>query len=184
MHNKIFVTILCFFLMFSFISPINAQEEEFEYFNIDLEIGTQSVWNKSIPLTIYIKPERDFNRVEVTFAHSSLLDVRYRGAQYFPVIAGETYKLDAKIYPDRPGTHKITVSAIAWEYNTNYTSTDTIQLEIDEMKQISPQTDRYKLFNVLRYIFFVVFFAGLGVGLFFVGKKSLKKLQAWLKPEF
>ncbi len=184
--NKIFGVILTLISFLLFLpNTLFAQEGSIDqYFKVEYDIGRQSVWNNSIPINIYIKPREDYNRVEITFNESSMTEVRYKGPQYFPVQKNETYKVQARIYPKERGSHFVSINAIAWEHNTNYTSTASALIEIDENLQIVPQTTMYKILRVLKFLFITSIIVGIGVATYFTVKKNMKKIKKWFEPEF
>ena len=187
MKNKTFLTIFILTLLFLFQNSVLSFDESVtteQYFQVEYDIGRQSVWNNSIPLDIYITPHSDFSRVEITFGYGGMTDVRYTGPQFFPVEAGETYNVQARVYPKERGTHHITINAIAWEYDTNYTSSASASVPVDENLQIVPQTQAYKVLNVLKYIFITLLVMAGAVGAYFLTLKNMEKIKRWLEPEF
>lgn len=188
MKSNKFLTILFFTLLFFFQQGVVYSLEERvlteQYFQVEYEIGRQSVWNNSIPLNIYITPHSDFNRVEITFGYGGMTEVRYRGPQFFPVKAGETYNVQARVYPKERGPHHVTINAIAWEYDTNYTSSASANIPVDENLQIIPQTQAYKILNVFKYIFITLIVIGIGIGAYFLTLKNIEKIKKWLEPEY
>lgn len=188
MVKKYLFTILLAFVVSTlcFSEKISSQEDlnMGQYFQLDYDIGRQSVWTGALPLNIYITPLSEFKRVEITFSHGGMTEVKYNGPQFFAVQPEQTYKVQGHIFPKEKGIHHITINAIAWEYDTNYTSATTTSIEIDENLQIVPQTQEYKILNVLKYLLIVLFIVGLGVGAFFIGKKNTTKIKKWLEPEY
>jgi hypothetical protein len=187
MKNKLLLTIsiLTLVFCFSFLEEASVQETTTDqYFRVESEVGRQSVWNNSIPINVYITPHSDFDKVEVTFNHGSMTEVKYNGPQFFPVSAGETYRVQARMHPKEQGTHHITINSIAWEYNTNYTSSASTNIQIDENLQIVPQTSMYKVLNVLKIIFIILLVATTIAGIGFLIFKNLEKIKKWLEPEF
>ncbi len=189
MKNKSFLKMLSCFLLFGVFSFFanQTQAEEIkpdQYFNVEYTIGRQSVWTNSIPIDIYIIPLSNFRRVEVSFDHSSMVDVTYSGPQFFPVEAGETYKVQARVHPKEPGTHHVTANAIAWEHDTNYTTSFSSNVEVDERLQIVPQTQAYKILNVLKIIFIILTIVGIIAGIYFLIMKNMDKIKNWFEPEY
>lgn len=189
---KIYITytILVIVIVFGFLlNPVSATNEEeikdsSRYFNIELEVGTQSVWNNSIPVIIHLKPTIDAERVEIDADTPTGLDFEYIGNQYFPVQEGETYELRSRVIPKREGTHRVTINTISWEHGgTNYSSSSRLDIEIDEDLQIVPQTSAYTWNLVLKYLIVVVVIIGLGVVGYHYGKKGFKRFKKWLLPE-
>ncbi len=165
-------------------SNIEETKEASRYFNMELETGTQSVWNNTIPITIRLQPTIDAVRVEIDADTPTGLDFEYLGEQYFPVEAGETYELQSRIIPQREGEHRITINAISWEHGgTNYSSSSRLDIEIDEDLQIVPQSSAYTWNLVLKYTIIVLLIAGLGFVGFHYAKKGYKRFKKWLLPE-
>ncbi len=175
-------------MFFSFSSmPTKTSENKIipeQYFQVEYEIGRQSVWNKSIPIEIYITPYSNFSKVEVTFNHGAVTDVKYGGPQFFPVNAGETYNVQARAYPKETGTHHITINSIAWEYNTNYTTSTSASIQVDEKLQIIPQTTAFKVLNTLKYIFIIILVLSSIIGIYFLTLKNMGKIKKWLEPDY
>lgn len=190
MNKKIILTILIFGLclfpqkIFSQESTTPTTFSNSQYFNVNYEIGRQSVWNKAIPINIYITPVSDYGRVEITFDYGSMTEIKYTDKQYFPVKAGKTYQVQGKLYPKEQGLHHITINAIAWEHNTNYTSSTSTSVSVDENLEIIPQTQEYKILNVLKYVFIILVILGIIAITYFLWKKNTVKIKKWLEPEF
>ncbi len=188
MDKKLFskIILVLIFSLFSFVGYVGAQEEveDEQFFQVSYDLGRQSVWNNSIPINVYITPREDYNRVEVTFNHSSMVEHKYTGPQYFAVKKGQIYKVTGKIYPKEKGLHKITINAISWEHNANYTSSVSATVDIDENLQIIPQTQAYKIFNILKILLIIVIIIGIVVVAYLLIKKNLQKIKDWLEPEF
>lgn len=189
MKNKINYKIITFLLLFTFFFTGQSFSEEEriapeQHFRVEHEIGRQSVWTGSIPIDVYITPYTDFDKVEITFDHSNMLESSYRGPQFFPVNAGQTYKVQGRISPVESGAHHITVNAIAWEYNTNYTSSSSTNITIDENLQMVPQTQTFKILNVLKIIFIVLSVIGIIAGIYLLIIKNLDKIKDWLEPDY
>ncbi len=194
MNKKVLLTTF-FFILFCLLKTVFSQASptltppspttsNSQYFTVNYEIGRQSVWNKSVPLNVYITPKNDYTRVEIIFDHGTMTDVKYKGKPYFPVKAGQTYQVQGKIHPKEKGLHHITINAIAWEHNTNYTSSASAVVNIDENLEIIPQTQEYKILNVLKYVFLVTAIIGVIGMSYFIGKKNSVKIKKWLEPEF
>ena len=187
-NNLIITTLLLFTAVFLYHqTKTSALEEQLtadKYFGLEYEVGRQSVWNNPIPLTVYITPYSDFNNVEMTFNHGPITEVRYTGPQFFSVDAGDSYRVQARVYPKEPGTHHVTINAIAWEYDTNYTTSASTSIQIDENLQIVPQTQIYKVLNVLKYLFITLLVIAAAVGMYFLALKNMAKIKKWLEPEY
>ncbi len=165
---------------------LNAEEENNivrDNFEIDLEVGTQSVWNNSIPITIYLTTAIDLDRVEIRASNPAALEFEYLGKQYFPAKAGENYVLRSRIFPKRQGNYRVSINAIAWQYDTNFSSSTLVDLQIDENLQVVPQTRQYYINLVLKYLFYIILIGGIGTGAFFAGKRGFKRFKIWLLPE-
>ncbi len=187
MKNKILVSIFILSLLFLLPTPLFSLEQRTQteqYFMVEYSIGEQSVWNNSIPLNVYITPKSNFSKVEITFNHGAITEVRYTGPQFFPVNAGETYQVQARVYPKEQGIHHITINSIAWEYDTNYTSSTSANIQIDENLQIVPQTQTYKTLNTLKYVLIVFILIAIIAITYFLVIKNLGKIKKWLEPEY
>ncbi len=187
MKNKTIITIFILTLFFLFPARIHSVDQSStteQYFRVEYTLGEQSVWNNSIPLNVYITPKSNFSKVEVTFNYGAITEVRYTGPQFFPVNAGETYQVQARVYPKEQGIHHITINAIAWEYDTNYTSSASANIQIDENLQIMPQTQTYKTLNVLKYVLIIFIVIAIIVISYFLIIKNLEKIKKWLEPEY
>jgi hypothetical protein len=113
-----------------------------------------------------------------------MIDVQYSGPEFFPVVKGETYHVQAKILPKEAGTHQITINAIAWEYNTNYTSSEPMKIQIDENQEIVPQTQTYKILNVLKYILIILIVISIIIAGYFALKKNMPRIKKWFEPDY
>ena len=182
--------LICTFLtFFTFAGLVQAEQVEIgnisespSYFQIELDVGTQSVWNNSIPIDIYLTPSLNSDRVEIRGNTPASLDFEYLGGQYFSVQEGETYRLRSRITPQKPGNYRVAINAIAWQYDTNYSSTSTINVQIDEDLKIVPQSSMYQVNLILKYVFFATIIALIGFGIARFGKKGYTKFKKWLLP--
>lgn len=154
-----------------------------KYFDIKLSLGTQSAWNNSIPLIIQLTPKIDSEKTEITFDTPIGLQVTSNYKKYFVGKKGNTYELTGTIKPSKAGVYRIAVNAIAWQYNTNYTSSQTITLELDKNLKIVPQTQAYYVGVVIKYFVFALIAGGIVALIVVFGKKGLKKLKVWMTPE-
>lgn len=154
-----------------------------KYFDIKLSLGTQSAWDNSIPLIIQLTPKIDSEKTEITFDAPIGLQVKSNYKKYFVGKNGNTYQLKGTIYPSKSGVYRIAVNAIAWQYNTNYTSSQTITIELDKNLQIVPQTQGYYIGVVIKYLVFILLAGGVIALIVIFGKKGLKKLKVWMTPE-
>jgi hypothetical protein len=182
--KNLFKTLLLFLLLCFFSINFAKANEDSQYFTVNYSIGRQSVWNNSIPINVYIIPKTDYSKVEITFNYGSMTEVKYSGPQYFPVKAGQTYQVQGKVFPKEKGPHHITINAISWEHDTNYTSSTSTTLNIDERLQIIPQTQEYKILKVLKYVFIITIILIIGLITYFLTKKNTLKIKKWLEPEF
>lgn len=169
------------------IAPIEVQSGETVldsgYFTVEMIFGTQSPWDKSVPVTVKIRPQGTATRVGVTWDLPLGLEVKDSSAgKYVAIGAGEVYSYTAKIKPLQSGTYTISATATDWDYGANYATTASKNVTFTESLLTDPLTTNYSVAVMIRYAIMALILVVIGgIGIIY-GKKGLKALQEWLKP--
>lgn len=150
-------------------------------FKVDIELGTQSIFDNSVPLTVVFTPQADFSNVGIAWDSSDGYIIKNNFKNYFPVKNGQEYRYNATMSPTKKGTYNVTVEITAWD-KSNYTSSKSYQIAFDNSLLITPMQSGYST----QLIIVVIVAIALLVGLFFVLRPIAKKLgqrfKNWIKP--
>ncbi len=153
-----------------------------DYFDVDVKIGTQSPWTKSVPLYVTFRSNITAKRVEISWDAPDGVEIKRRHPQFISVQKGEEYSFRAVAKPSTSGTFNISGNIIDWEVDTNYASSDSVTVTFDKDLVTVPETPGYSGAVIVRgLIILLMVLAGLA-GLYFAGKIGLKKLLQWLQP--
>ena len=179
-------------ILISLLSPnlVKAQEEENEenlstttkYFDISMERVRQSAWNKAVIYTIYVTPKLDSPKTQILWDASSAIDINPRHKEFVDLYQDETYTFNASVKSQKSGNYEISVNLIAWQYDTNYTNSVSDIVTFDANLLAQPVEPSYTYNLIAKYLIILLLFVAGIFGLVVYGKKSLKKLKAWLTP--
>lgn len=153
-----------------------------EYFDIEIEVGTQSPWSNKVPLTIKFRSTVDSDKTEITWDTPAGLEVKANHKQFVSVVKDQVYSYTANVDPQQAGSYEIGVNVTAWQYNTNYTSSNITSLTFDKDLVTLPQTIGYGSAVVFKYISVALMVIVAIIGLIFGSKIGVSKLKSWLKP--
>jgi hypothetical protein len=145
-------------------------------------LESQSVWNKRIPIIVKFRTNFDSNNVEITWDTPSGISVTSNQEKFLTVVANQTYTYTGYITPINPGSYSISSNVIAWQYNTNYTSSSPLTLKISDNLLVDPLPADYTGMVVLKYAIFTIGGGLILFGLFFIVKKFSKVFIKWLRP--
>lgn len=154
-----------------------------KYFDLTLTQDFQSPLDKSIVYTLTVVPHLDSTKVQMTWtSSSSSLTIKPRINDFVSMTNGQTYTYKATVKPTLSGKYTISVSVVAWQYDTNYTNSVEDSLTLDSGLVSIPVQTPYILILTAEILVIV----GVIVFLILMIKKLLpvytKKAKNWLTP--
>ena len=180
-----FIKIISFAFLCVSIFLVNTNEsfaQTSEPFSIETQVGTQSPWNKSVPVTVKFKSNIDSEKTEISWDLPAAIKVSGSYTNYSTLKKGQVATFTANIIPVQSGTYDIVVNLTAWNNDTNYTSSNKFNVTFNDSLELTPITDSYRTAQSVKFIVIAVLIIIGLIGLFFLGKIGLKKLKIWLKP--
>ncbi|MBN1331412.1 hypothetical protein JW978_00835 [Candidatus Dojkabacteria bacterium] len=141
------------------------QVDDSENLDVVLSYASQSPSSKEFYLIAEINSGIDSDRVVVEwklpsgikFADST--ESRYSRPT---VSAGQTTTVQKRLVATYAGTREIEVVATAVKADVNYVSSDKIELQFNDSKEIIPQSEEYKNAKLMHQIVLVLLYLGLG----------------------
>ena len=181
--KKLVVTILSLLILISGTSLVKAQDSATTNpVQAEYSVGTQSVWNGKIPVTVKFRTTMNSDYVDVTWDTPYGVDVSSNKTKFLNVVANQTYVYTGYITPSKAGEYSLSFNVIAWQYNTNYTTSSAINLKISNKLLVDPLPANYTAMMVLKYAIFVIGGGLLVFALYIVIKKFSKIFVKWLRP--
>jgi hypothetical protein len=159
------------------------KETTVQPFNIEVEIGTQSPWDKSVPIIVKVRPNQDTTRTNITWDTPVGVELTDKNEYtYLALPKGQVQVYEVRVKPIVSGTYTIASTATDWGYGANFASTDSITITFNENHVVTPQSTGYSGSVIIRYVVITLSTALIGFLLFLLGKFGLGKLKVWLKP--
>lgn len=152
------------------------------YFDIELQVGQQSVWTGKVPIQVKFKSNIDSDRTEISWDTPQGIVINNSFNNFFPVKKGQVYTVNSTISPLQAGTYEIAGNITTWSYSTNYSSSSKVTITFDENLEVSPHLPTYESSLLLKYVIMGVLIVVMLVVLGFLGKIGLKKFAVWIKP--
>ena len=160
----------------------NTTKATNKYFDLTLSEGVQSPLDKSLTYTLTIVPHISSSKTQINWDSSSTIKITPKHSEFVTVTEGETYTYKANAKPTASGTYKVSVSVIAWQYDTNYTNTVSNSLELSKGLVSQPVTPEYTILVVIE-VLVVLGIASIAIwGGVELSRKALKRTKAWLTP--
>ena len=179
------------FLTIQLLTPtlISAQEEETEklstntiYFDIVMERLGQSAWNKAVTYEIYVTPKMDSQETQILWDSPTAIDITPSHDEFVDLYEGQTYTFRASVKSNKAGKYEITANLIAWQHDTNYTSSVTDIVTFDNNLLVQPVDTSYTVSLIAKYLIILLAIGGAIYVAVIYMKKGLKKLKVWLTP--
>ncbi|MBD3329176.1 hypothetical protein GF357_01650 [Candidatus Dojkabacteria bacterium] len=157
------------------------QEQAFENAEIEVELGTQSVWNKSIPVNVSFTPHITSENTEISWDVPAGIELIEEHPRYISTVKDQPYSVRAVVNPIKGGDYRLVVNITSWT-QTNYTTSKSIEFTLGEDLIANPPTDGYSLMIMVKYG--VLGLGGLLVlgGIGFGGKFLLEWLKKYFSP--
>lgn len=160
-------------------SELTAVNEK--YYDINVTVGTQSVWNNTVPVTVVFTPRITSENTEVSWDHCQGIEIEEKYTNYFRTEKDKSYTVRINIKPINAGVYKISANVTGWT-DSNYTTSEDFQVIFDENLLSQTNQDQYRNAMYGKYaVFAILGIVGL-ILLTFGGKVLFDKLRVWLKP--
>jgi len=160
-----------------------VEEASVQTFNIEIEVGTQSPWNKSVPIIVKVRPNQDTTRTNVTWDTPVGIEFEDKNKQtYLAIPSGQVQVYKVRVKPIVSGTYTIASTATDWGYGANFASTSSVTITFDDNLIITPQSSEYSTAVIIRYAVILLSSIIIGFILYLLSKKGFNKLKIWLKP--
>lgn len=175
----------------AFVVPLQVLAQETEEivtstggksFELNIVPGVQSIFDKSIPLTLNIKSNVDTHRMQLRWKLPTGITTKNSGVTDWGTVKKEQEVSTAiTLKPAKPGVYNIVAEVQDWR--TNEVDTVSIKLTFDNNLELSPQSDEYYR-NQTSW-----FWAKIGIGI--VGVTAfiilaifgLKAFQKWMDED-
>ncbi|MBN1618832.1 hypothetical protein JW887_05860 [Candidatus Dojkabacteria bacterium] len=154
-----------------------------DIFEIDYYVGTQSVFNDSIPIYVHIVPKLDSSKAEINWDLPHGLTTKDPLKQWFSMEDGGEKTFKIVVSPEDPGSYEIVANLTAWRYDSNYVDSVTIEFDIDQDLHITPLTSEYQRNQILYVGGIIVLIVLSGVGLIFLIKFLFSKYKSWMATD-
>lgn len=149
--------------------------------HVEMELGTQSVWNKEIPIIVKFKAPVSANYVSFSWDVPQSFEFTPLYSNYFSVNEGEVYTIKSKVLPESEGSYNVAVNITYWA-DTNYISSGSVDFTVGEDLVLEPTQAAYKTNMALKYGIYAVLGA-LGISsLLLLGKLLFARFKEWMKP--
>lgn len=179
--------LIFFTILSSLLSPslLFAQENETtttRYFDVSIARIRQSGWNKAVTYEIYVTPKLDSSKTQILWDAPSVIDITPKHSEFVDLYKNETYTFKAKVKANRPGSYEISANLIAWQHDTNYSSSVSDNVTFNKNLLVEPVQPTYTLELITKYLLILIFIGGVIFASVVYGKKSIKSLEKWLTP--
>lgn len=134
------------------LSPSPSPTPRTDTASIKIVVGTQSPWNKRIPVTIYVTPHVSAARMEVSWQKKAGLVATPVTTSFANVVAESTYTVNLTITPQGIGYQRAIAQVILSTATQNFVSSEQIELNLDKDKIIQPQTAEYTAYLIGMYV--------------------------------
>jgi uncharacterized membrane-anchored protein len=171
-------------ILFLSVSIISAQEPErtSDLVDMEVEVGTQSPFTKAIPVTVRFRSTVNADKVEISWSAPSTLKISEKHPQFISVQEGEVYTARALFKPTKAGSYEIASNLTVWEFNTNYTFTESVDVTFGDDLVTSPVSVGYSGALIVYYLVITLIVILGSVSAYFGAKYLYKQLREWLRP--
>ena len=152
------------------------------YFDLTLERGPQSAFGQYVPYTLTVTPHLDSPKTQILWNTPTTIEAYPKHEEFVSLEKDQTYVFEGRIKPLRGGIFDFSISVIAWQYNTNYTTSIADNVVFNDNLVFQPVSSNYQWMNVLKFGLLFVGFAIAVVAVIIVVKKYTKKAKKWLTP--
>lgn len=173
-----------FIIPIFYINNTYAQEisNTYEPFDIYVNVGSQSIFTKKVPVTITIIPKINSEETQIKWDTPVGVIIEEKYENFFDANIDNSYTAKAYIIPEYKGDYDITVSVNSWRINSNLSSSENIQITFDNNLFVTPIQGGT---IVQVFVFIVGIFSIIFLIIFLLKKYSpilIQRLKKWLKP--
>ncbi|KUK77059.1 MAG: seg [candidate division WS6 bacterium 34_10] len=178
------LSILIIYPSYSFAQETESEEltPQVQYFDIEMQRLGQSAWNKDVTYEIYVTPRIDSPETQIIWDAPKAIDISPKHPEFVDLYKGQTYTFRAKVKSNKAGKYEITANLIAWQHDTNYTSSVTDIVTFDNDLLVQPVDSSYKVNLIIKYLIIFLLIGGATYIAVIYLKKGLEKLKVWLTP--
>jgi hypothetical protein len=177
----ILIVNLLFAICFATLIMPSASAETVLEVKVDKEL--QSGKDYSIPLKIKVSSEISSEKLQLQV----ILPEGVRGVEgqklFTKIEANTDYDFDYHVIPEKEGTYRIFVEGQLWEAQTNYKAIDSVELTINENRELVPVSEKFikerKNANLLNTIKLIVILSAIVSLLGF----AIIRFKIWLDAE-
>ncbi|MDD3662038.1 MAG: hypothetical protein PHG63_03140 [Candidatus Dojkabacteria bacterium] len=154
-----------------------------EVLDVEMYVGTQSVFNNTIPLYVRVLPKVSSTRAQISWHVPRGLVAEDPEELWFSMEEDVEQVFRIDVSPQSSGSYRIVVDVTAWRFDTNYVSSTDVSFVIDETLHISPAPADY-VKNIMIYrIVTVILVVLAAAGLFFGAKFAIRRFKQWLSQD-
>lgn len=144
---------------------------------VNVELGTQSVWDKKIPIIVNFTPKISSNNTEISWDVPAGINLIENHNKFIETEAEKEYTVTAFADPINSGEYRVVVNITSWA-QTNYTTSESVVFSVNESLVVTPPTQGYNMMLIVKYGIFafvgVVTIAVIGFGGKFVADWAKK----------
>lgn len=163
------------------IEDLEEKKSNF-YFDIRIKSGTQSAFSGKVTYTVDITPYLDSPKTQILWNAPAALEIVPKHKEFLSMSKGVTYTVKASIVPKRGGVYPITVSAISWQHDTNYTNSARDEITFDSTLKQQPVSQSYIIGNTMKIVLALLVAGGTIFAVIKIVKKYSPKAKKWLTP--
>lgn len=154
-----------------------------KYFDLTLTQDLQSPLDKSIVYTLTVVPHIDSSKVQMLWNSStSTINITPKTNGFVSMTAEQTYTYKATVKPTAKGTFTISVSVIAWQYDTNYTNNIQSTLVLNSQLVSQPIGTAYLILSIVEVLVIIGLIILIIIAIKKFAKRYQKAAKDWLTP--
>ena len=165
------------------VLDITKEDTSEDFYNIQLIVGSQSGFDKYVPIIVRITPNKTPTKTQITWEVPDDFNIRIKHREFIESLAkDETYEYKIRVKPETSGTYEIFVNVTAWEPESNYTTSTSTIISFNENLVVDGSDSNYIITTVVKILLIILFIAGIGFGIYKGWNKLLTFLKEYLKP--
>jgi len=176
--KSLWLFFMTFGLLINLSSNVSAQNE----YEVDIEVGTQNIITKNIPVKVKFKPTINSNNTEVKYDYGYGIEIVNQFENYFKTSKDEVYTVNSTIKPVEAGNYNITVTVTSWNVESNLSSSTSTSIAFNESLVVTPAQPQYTMNMMILMIVGILLLVGLGYLAFRGSKVVSKRFREWIKP--
>ena len=159
------------------------EETSEDFYNIELIVGSQSGFDKYVPITVRITPNKTPTKTQITWEVPDDFNIRIKHSEFIEsLVKNETYEYKIRVKPEDSGNYEIFVNVTAWEPESNYTTSSSVIVSFDENVVVDSNDTNYIMSKIAKIVLIILIIVGIGFGIYKGWEKLLAFLKEYLKP--